>query len=216
MIRSTMQPLFRDVTDHVKTIQEQIDSIREVLAFAFEANLLVGQAQETAVSKKLASWLAIIAVPTAIARNLRHELQKYARAAMGIRILHCDDMYLSYKCFLILAFAPRRMAVSCVAARPSVCTENPVARWDLWTYRGVSSLGSDATSRTAASASLTRSSKLRSHSIDGDSTSSPFVLALQNGCWTARLKCGWGDGVRPEPLEERRKRLSRLLSRRPR
>ena len=57
---------------------------------------------------------------------------------MGIRILHCDDMYLSYKCFLILAFAPRRMAVSCVAARPSVCTENPVPpflRWDLWTYR---------------------------------------------------------------------------------
>jgi magnesium transporter len=67
MVRPTMQPLFRDVTDHVKTIQEQIDSLREVLAFAFEANLLVGQAQETAVSKKLASWLAIIAVPTAIA-----------------------------------------------------------------------------------------------------------------------------------------------------
>src|SRR4029450_3751876 len=67
MVRSTMQPLFRDVTDHVRTIQEHIDSLREVLAFAFEASLLVGQAQETAVSKKLASWLAIIAVPTAIA-----------------------------------------------------------------------------------------------------------------------------------------------------
>lgn len=38
-----------------------------VLAFAFEASLLVGQAQGTAVSKKLASWAAIIAVPTAIA-----------------------------------------------------------------------------------------------------------------------------------------------------
>jgi magnesium transporter len=67
MIRPAMQPLFRDVTDHVRTVQEQIDSLREVLAFAFEASLLVGQAQETAVSKKLASWLAIIAVPTAIA-----------------------------------------------------------------------------------------------------------------------------------------------------
>jgi magnesium transporter len=67
MVRSTMQPLFRDVTDHVRTVQEHIDSLREVLAFAFEASLLVGQAQETAVSKKLASWLAIIAVPTAIA-----------------------------------------------------------------------------------------------------------------------------------------------------
>jgi magnesium transporter len=67
MVRSTMQPLFRDVTDHVRHIQERIDSMREVLAFAFEASLLVGQAQETAVSKKLASWLAIIAVPTAVA-----------------------------------------------------------------------------------------------------------------------------------------------------
>jgi magnesium transporter len=67
MVRPTMQPLFRDVTDHVRTIQEHIDSLREVLAFAFEASLLVGQAQETVVSKRLASWLAIIAVPTAIA-----------------------------------------------------------------------------------------------------------------------------------------------------
>jgi magnesium transporter len=76
MVRPTMQPLFRDVTDHVRTVQEQIDSLREVLAFAFEASLLVGQAQETAVSKKLASWLAIIAVPTAIAgiygMNFKH------------------------------------------------------------------------------------------------------------------------------------------------
>src|SRR3954451_22479105 len=76
MVRSTMRPLFRDVTDHVRTVQERIDSLREVLAFAFEASLLVGQAQETAVSKKLASWLAIIAVPTAIAgiygMNFKH------------------------------------------------------------------------------------------------------------------------------------------------
>ena len=38
-----------------------------MLAFAFEASLLVGQAQKTAGSKKLASLLAISAVPTAIA-----------------------------------------------------------------------------------------------------------------------------------------------------
>ncbi len=67
MVRPAMQPLFRDVTDHVRTVQEHIDLLREVLAFAFEASLLVGQAQETAVSKRLASWLAIIAVPTMIA-----------------------------------------------------------------------------------------------------------------------------------------------------
>src|SRR6266404_1923272 len=57
LLRRDLLRLFRDVTDHVRTVQEQIDSLREVLAFAFEASLLVGQAQETAVSKKLASWL---------------------------------------------------------------------------------------------------------------------------------------------------------------
>ena len=43
-----MQPLFRDVTDHVRRVQEEIDSLREVLAFAFEASLMTGQAQQTA------------------------------------------------------------------------------------------------------------------------------------------------------------------------
>jgi magnesium transporter len=62
-----MQPMFRDVTDHIRALQEKIDSSREVLAFAFEASLLVGQSQETAIAKRLASWAAILAVPTAIA-----------------------------------------------------------------------------------------------------------------------------------------------------
>lgn len=66
-IHTFMYPLFRDVTDHIRTVQEKIDSLREVLAFAFEASLLVGQSQETAISKKLASWAAILAVPTAFA-----------------------------------------------------------------------------------------------------------------------------------------------------
>ena len=66
-IRPHMHNLFRDVTDHIRTVQEKIDNLREVLAFAFEASLLVGQSQETAIAKKLASWAAILAVPTAVA-----------------------------------------------------------------------------------------------------------------------------------------------------
>jgi len=66
-VRPAMHPLFRDVTDHIRTVQEKIDNLREVLAFAFEASLLVGQSQETAIAKKLASWAAILAVPTAVA-----------------------------------------------------------------------------------------------------------------------------------------------------
>jgi magnesium transporter len=66
-IRPAMHNFFRDVTDHIRTVQEKIDNLREVLAFAFEASLLVGQSQETAIAKKLASWAAILAVPTAVA-----------------------------------------------------------------------------------------------------------------------------------------------------
>jgi len=67
LIEPQMQPLFRDVSDHVRRVQEDIDSLREVLAFAFEASLMAGQAQQNAVTRKLAAWAAILAVPTAVA-----------------------------------------------------------------------------------------------------------------------------------------------------
>ena len=66
-IDAAMQPLFRDVTDHVRRVQEEIDVLREVLAFAFEASLMNGQAEQTSITRRLAAWAAILAVPTAIA-----------------------------------------------------------------------------------------------------------------------------------------------------
>ena len=66
-IQPAMQPHFRDVTDHVRRVQEEIDALREVLAFAFEASLLTGQAQQTIITRRLAAYAAILAVPTAVA-----------------------------------------------------------------------------------------------------------------------------------------------------
>jgi magnesium transporter len=66
-VAPSMQTLFRDVTDHVRRVQEEIDSLREVLAFAFEASLMTGQTQQTAITRRLAAWAAILAVPTAVA-----------------------------------------------------------------------------------------------------------------------------------------------------
>ena len=67
LIESQMQPFFRDVSDHIRRVQEDIDALREVLAFAFEASLMAGQAQQNAITRKLAAWAAILAVPTAVA-----------------------------------------------------------------------------------------------------------------------------------------------------
>lgn len=66
-IEASMQLRFRDVTDHVRGVQEEIDSLREMLAFAFEVSLLTSQSQQTVISRRLAAWAAILAVPTAMA-----------------------------------------------------------------------------------------------------------------------------------------------------
>jgi magnesium transporter len=62
-----MQPRFRDVTDHVRRLKEEIDTLREVLAFAFEASLMTQQMIQNEITRRLAAWAAILAVPTAVA-----------------------------------------------------------------------------------------------------------------------------------------------------
>jgi magnesium transporter len=67
VVDPSMVPLFCDVSDHIRRVQEEIESLREVLAFAFETSLMTGQSQQTEITRKLAAWAAILAVPTAVA-----------------------------------------------------------------------------------------------------------------------------------------------------
>ena len=90
-IDAAMQPLFRDVLDHIRRVQEEIDSLREVLAFAFETSLMTGQGQQTEVSRKLAAWAAILAVPTAVA------------GIYGMNFEHMPELRWQYGYFLVLA-----------------------------------------------------------------------------------------------------------------
>ncbi len=62
-----MKPLFRDVLDHAKRAEEDIDSLREILAFVFEATMMAGQAQQTEIARRLTAWAAMLAIPTAVA-----------------------------------------------------------------------------------------------------------------------------------------------------
>ncbi|MGE8630775.1 magnesium and cobalt transport protein CorA [Achromobacter denitrificans] len=61
------RPYFGEVADRVLRVDELFNSLRESLAFAFEASLMIGQAAQNDTTRKLASWAAILAVPTAIA-----------------------------------------------------------------------------------------------------------------------------------------------------
>jgi len=89
-IDKKMQPHFRDVTDHVRRIREEIDTLREVLAFAFEASLMQGQMAQTVITRQLAAWAAILAVPTAIA------------GIYGMNFEHMPELKWQYGYFIVL------------------------------------------------------------------------------------------------------------------
>ncbi len=67
LIDADSRPYFRDIYDHVIRINETVDNLRELLNGALEANLSLISIQQNEVTKKLASWAAILAVPTAVA-----------------------------------------------------------------------------------------------------------------------------------------------------
>ena len=90
-VDASMQPLFRDVTDHVRRVKEEIDTLREVCAFAFEASLMTGQMDQTEITRRLASWAAILAVPTAIA------------GIYGMNFEHMPELKWQYAYFAVVA-----------------------------------------------------------------------------------------------------------------
>jgi len=62
-----LQDYFRDVYDHLLRIHASIGGIREMLTTAIQVNLGMINLNETEVTKKLAGWAALIAIPTLIA-----------------------------------------------------------------------------------------------------------------------------------------------------
>lgn len=57
---------YEDLYDHVLRASEWTESLRDLVASIFETNLALADARLNTVTKKLAAWAAIIAVPTAI------------------------------------------------------------------------------------------------------------------------------------------------------
>jgi magnesium transporter len=104
-INPSMRPHFRDVRDHLRRAQERIDTLRETLAFAFEASLMNAQMQQTNISRRLAAWAAILAVPTAIAgiygMNFEHmpelKWQYGYYAVLGVTVSICVFLYWRFR-----------------------------------------------------------------------------------------------------------------------
>jgi magnesium transporter len=66
-IDKSTRPYFSDVLDHVRRVQGMVDGLREVLTSVFEFSTLLEQQRTGVITRQLAAWAAILAVPTAIA-----------------------------------------------------------------------------------------------------------------------------------------------------
>ncbi|WP_137939062.1 magnesium/cobalt transporter CorA [Chitinivorax sp. B] len=62
-----MGEYYRDIYDHLARIVKSIESIRDMLNTAIQVNLSLISLDDSAITKKLAAWGALFAVPTMIA-----------------------------------------------------------------------------------------------------------------------------------------------------
>ena len=90
-IDKVFQPYFRDVGDHVRRALEQIDMLREMLGFAFEAGMLMESSEPGGVTPERHQPPACrmgrdFGGADRCRRLLRHELRKYAGAALALRL----------------------------------------------------------------------------------------------------------------------------------
>jgi magnesium transporter len=66
IVPDAMMPYFRDIYDHVIRATEWTDSLRDLVTTIVETNLTEQGNRMNMIMKKVTSWAAIIAVPTAI------------------------------------------------------------------------------------------------------------------------------------------------------
>ena len=123
-----MSEYFRDVYDHLHRIHASIEGIREMLTTAIQVNLGMISLAENEVTKKLAAWAAIIAVPTMVAgiygMNFEHmpELKWTFGYPLAIGVMVVVDVYLYFhftqaEVALACAGLPRHGRARAVGAR---------------------------------------------------------------------------------------------------
>jgi magnesium transporter len=66
IVRPAMVPYFHDIYDHVMRATEWTESLRDLVTTIVETNLSEQGNRMNLIMKKVTSWAAIIAVPTAI------------------------------------------------------------------------------------------------------------------------------------------------------
>ena len=94
---------YRDVYDHLLRLREAIDNLRDMVTTAISVNLSLITIQENEVTKRLAAYAALVAVPTMVAgiygMNFNHmpELNWRFGYPLALASMVITDLYLVYR-----------------------------------------------------------------------------------------------------------------------
>jgi len=98
-----LQDYFRDVHDHLVRLNQSIDSLRDMVTTVTSVNLALITLQENEVTKRLAAYAALVAVPTMVAgvygMNFEHmpELDWRFGYPLALGVMAVVDGYLFYR-----------------------------------------------------------------------------------------------------------------------
>jgi magnesium transporter len=100
-----IDPYFRDLADHVRRVSYRAAGLRDTLTSVIETSGLLEQQRQGVITRQLAAWAAILAVPTAIAGiygmnfDVMPELRwKYGYATVwGVILIICLTLYFRFK-----------------------------------------------------------------------------------------------------------------------
>ncbi|AOF93066.1 magnesium and cobalt transport protein CorA [Sinorhizobium sp. RAC02] len=99
------KPYFRDALQHMHRIEQMVGGLRDVITSVFEASNLLEQQRQGVITRQLASWAAILAVPTAIAgiygmnfENMPELKTQYGYfAVLAVIVVFCGTLYWRFK-----------------------------------------------------------------------------------------------------------------------
>lgn len=100
---SGMQEYFRDISDHLQRLNQTTESVRDTISTAISVNLSMITLQESETMKRLASYAALVAVPTLIAGiygmnfDYMPELHWRHGYALSLGLMAALDGYLFYR-----------------------------------------------------------------------------------------------------------------------
>ena len=98
-----LQDYFRDVSDHLVRLNQSIDSLRDMVTTAISVSLSLITLQENEVTKRLAAYGALIAVPTLIAgiygMNFQYmpEIQWVHGYPVALLLMAFIDLYMFFR-----------------------------------------------------------------------------------------------------------------------